>query len=247
MEKVLIGTFDAKTAQDKLRLEERAELAKRLKENGIPYQIVQSEWPRDCFVNFNGRVYTRKDHGFYADGGYILPNRDLTFACSAVSQGENGEIDSPELRFKKLKSLYRNAQVMPAPNPLLNRFISPHIDLVLLPLMERGVLFADQNYFDENKQDIDGLPNRHGLRMELLAQDYTNPTWPCNTLILRRGEEIIAVTNEHANSGLIPKLARLGVKVITTPFSHNCRVGGSVACATNTIPEGYREVKKILF
>lgn len=237
MEKTIIGLPTLNGNSNKAQLEERLNLICAFEKAGIPFIKTSVEWPRDLFINFFGKVYTRGKYGLYADAGYIIPTPSITLVCSEVSVNENEQRDSPEERYKKLSGLYGKVQILPPPERRLNKFISPHLDLVLLPIPEKEILFVDRTYYQKNKEEVDTATERCGLKVETVGQDYNSPSWPCNTYLVNNGQEIIAFTNSEGNSQFIRRLSQLGIKVFGVPFSRNCAIGGSIKCATNSIPQ----------
>ena len=57
--------------------------------------------------------------------------------------------------------------------------------------------------------------------------------------MIKNNGRIIVATNNINNKGFISSLRDYGLDVIDVPFEANCSSGGSVHCATNTIPENY--------
>ena len=155
MEKVLVGRIDPKNEAENNILLERIMLLEALQNNGIDTVNVDCKWPRDYFVSHSGKMYKRKNYGFYADGGYILNNPEFTLACSDVSFNEDMYIDTPEERYKLLQNLYgENVFILPPPDKSLNFNLSPHIDLVVLPIPEKKLLFVDFMYYRANHESL---------------------------------------------------------------------------------------------
>lgn len=221
---------------------ERKRLAKALEKNTINYKIVNSKWPRDDFVNHNGKIFSRDKYGFYADGGYILNNSEFTLACSEVSSEvpsiPNSFKDNSEKRYSKLQDLYgKDIFILPAPDLSWNQDMSPHIDLVVLPIPEIGTVFTDSRYYEEiAKDEIDNLSEKYQLKVSKVDNDYENPSYPCNSLILRQSKNPKVIVNSKGNKRFIDNLEKRGLETIAVPFSNNCFKGGGIRCATNTIP-----------
>src|SRR3989344_6444566 len=151
MKKVLVGKFEAENKVEEKMLLERRILLESLQSNGIDAVNIDCKWPRDSFISHSGKVYKRKNYGFYADGGYILNNLEFSLACSEVSFNEDMYTDIPEERYKLLQNLYgENVFILPPPDKSLNFNLSPHIDLVVLPIPERKLLFVDFMYYRTN-------------------------------------------------------------------------------------------------
>jgi len=76
-----------------------------------------------------------------------------------------------------------------------------------------------------------------------VENDYSKPSYPCNSLIIKKDGRIIVITNETDNKRFISRLLKdYDLDVIAVPFEVNCANGGSVHCATNTItiPDNYK-------
>jgi hypothetical protein len=240
MEYVLVST-KPKGHNDKMTAEmmqERENLIRILDEAGIANKPVNVDWIRNYFVNKQGNILARKKYEFYADGGYILTNPKFTLACADVNIVDNKVIHNTEERAKILNLLYKNCFILPSPDLTLNDSMSPHIDLVVLPIYEKNLLFVDSFYYNNlAKESINNLVNKYSLKLELLYNDYSCPSYPCNSLTLRNGGDISIIACEKGNDAFFSKLKEYGIRRIPVPFSTNCAAGGSIHCATNLLPE----------
>ena len=240
MDKVLVGKFEAENKVEEKMLLERRILLEALQSNGIDAVNIDCKWPKDSFISHSGKVYKRKNYGFYADGGYVLNNDEFTLACSEVSFSDDMYTDTPDERYKLLQNLYgKNIFILPPPDKSLNFNLSPHIDLVVLPILERKLLFVDFMYYRTNHESLGLLCDKYNLTLKIVPNDYSKPSYPCNSLLIRNNGRISVVTNEINNKNFILTLRDYGLDIIDIPFEANCANGGSVHCATNTIPENY--------
>jgi hypothetical protein len=248
MDTVLVGVFEPKNNIEREMMHERRSLIEKLNETKVPCIAVHSIWPRDDFICHKSNVYFREKYGHYADGGYVRAYPDFTIACAGVSENEErGFADSPEQRIARLRSLYGpNIQIVPNPDYTLNDELRPHSDMVIFPITDKKIVFVDQIYLTAHRELIENFAQRYKLEIRGIKNDYDNPSWPCNTLSLRNGAGLVNVTNQTHNEAFIGQLQSLGHKVIGVPFMNNCRKGGSVHCATNTIPgEKLPELREI--
>lgn len=235
---LLVGAFRPLNNEEDDMMCEREQLLDILEENSIPYEKVDYPWPRDLFVSFKGKVLEDKHHGKYADGGFITVRPEFTLVCAEVSKkAAPFERDNPEKRHEKLLNLYGpNFYILPTPNVKLNDSMSPHIDLVVLPVPERGVLFADRRYTMDNRRAIFDICDKLSLNLELVDNDYKNPTWPCNSVIINDDGKLFALTNSDQNEIFMSRLRAYGITPLAVSYSKNCEQGGSTFCSTNTCP-----------
>jgi hypothetical protein len=238
MDLVLVGVFEPKDESEREMLEERVSLIAKLESHKVPFLAVDSIWPRDDFVFFNNKLLSRKIYGHYADGGYVRSYPQFTVACAGVSEDENsGKTDSTDDRLRKLRKLYgKNIQIIPDPNYTLNDELRPHSDMVIFPIPDKRLVYVDAIYYKENNDAIDNFSKRFNLGVRTVFNNYGVPSWPCNTLSIKDENRTINITNIVGNGDFIHQLEELGNKVISLPFMANCKRGGSVNCATNTIP-----------
>jgi hypothetical protein len=236
---IILGKPNEDSAIGKQIIKERKQLIEKLEKNKIPFEIVNKKWPRDYFVNHLGNIYTKKQFENYGDGGFILNYPEFTLACSEVYKNEDGRSKhSVEKRHEILKELYgNNLQIFSSPDLRLNRELSPHIDMVLLPIPQRKVLFVDKNYYRSNKKDITRFCEKNSLKIELVINNYETPSWPCNSLLFGEDGDLTAITNSNSEKSFNSRLKNYDIKIIDIPFMSNCFKGGSIHCATNTVPE----------
>jgi len=245
---LVIGIIKPVNHEEDDMMHERQQLLDLLEQNSIPYDKVEHPWPRDLFVSFNGKILEEKEHYRYADGGFVIVRPEFTLICDEVSKKAiiSGR-DKPEKRYEKLINLYGpNFHILPAPNVKLNEAMPPHIDLVILPIPERGVLFADRRYTMDNRRTITNLCNKLNLNLELVDHDYKNPSWPCNSVIINNDGRLFAITNSDKNEHFISRLNSYGITSLATPYSANCQQGGGIFCSTNTCPrDKFSQVEKL--
>ena len=238
MQTIVVGNFEA-TGIDREHhlkmLAERADLTNSLKQANIPFELTDTQWPRNSYVLFNGKRLDKEQLQLYADGGYILSHPRFTLACAEVSNPECLPKDDPNIRYQKLQELYgKDIFILPSPDLSLNDHMSPHIDLVVLPIHQKKILFVDHKYYFEiAKKEVDRVIQETKYKLIILPSNYQIPSFPCNSLIVEDREGLVAVTNSDRNRQFIDLLKAQGVKVIAVPFSANCSRGGSVHCATN--------------
>jgi hypothetical protein len=191
------------------------------------------------------KLHLSSKNRFYADGGYIVHRPEFTLACANVSFDRGKTKHGSEERFKRLKRLYGNdIFILPSPDLGWNLNLSPHIDLVVLPIPEAGVIFVDKQYYNQNAHEsIDNLCTRFGLKLEIVDNDYARPSYPCNSLVVTKGTDPLVITNSTGNEGFLRKLDDYCIEYLAVPFSNNCANGGSIHCATNALPE--RRLKEI--
>ena len=229
---------------------ERRELMRLLSDFGIPYKPVSVSWPRNSYVFHDNRIYTRKEHSYYADGGMILAYPNFTLASSDVSLFPRqkdphslGEV------MNKLERLYgENVAVLPSPRHVSAKYADHigDIDLVLLPIPERGVLFVDESYDHGAQRSVDEVCERFNLKKQLVSQDGFRPCWPCNSFIFKT-ENISMIANSASGSDFLNRIRDLGIELITLPFSGNNYYNGSIRCATNSLPKNYpRNIESLL-
>jgi hypothetical protein len=220
---------------------ERLVLRNTMESVGVPIVPVEVSWPRDYLVSHKGKVHLKKERGFYADGGYVLSRPNFTMICADVSRDWDGnDIDSIDVRTAKIKSMYgENAFVFAAPDPDMDPAICPHIDLMMLPIVERKILFVDAKYLSRHKVAIDQFSSRNSLEVRQVGDNYNKRSWPCNSFIYNNGHDIYAFVEKEVPNDFTHTLADLGITVIRVPFINNCSTGGSVHCATNSVPLKY--------
>jgi len=237
-EMLIVGIIEpTNSTQDKM-VSEREQLLDILNQNSIPCRKVEHNWPRDLFVSFKGQILEERDHYRYADGGHIVVRPEFTLVCAEVGKLATFERDKPEERYEKLLNLYGpNFHILPSPNTKLNNSMCPHIDLVVLPIPERGVLFADRRYVMDNRRVIPDLCDKLSLNLELVDNDYKNPSWPCNSVIINNDGKLFAITNSDQNESFMSRLNAYGITPLAVPYSENCMQGGSIHCSTNTCPQ----------
>ncbi len=250
---VIVGTFQPTTREQETALNERAELMKQIIKMSVSQRRVREMWPRDTFVFHNGCIHKQSQHGNYADGGFLYTFDGLVMCSRAISDdtfhlGKEDACSSYAERRLKLWRLYHErADVLPSPNLKKNPNIVPHIDYVVLPVPQRNVLFVDEDYFLENEKDIRSFCSRRGFAIETVYNDYENPSWPCNSLVLQSSHGLIAFVNQDSDGRFIYSLQHPGIKPIEIPFSTNCSLGGGIHCATNTVPRAYIDKALELF
>lgn len=239
METLLVGMIEPSNKTVEAMMKERQGLLDLLARTSIPHRKVENIWPRDLFVSFKGEIYENEKQGRYADGGFIIVRDDFTLVCDKVSKGLVAyEEDDYHERFEKLTKLYgSNFHILPSPDIKLNQAMSPHIDLVLLPVPERKVLFADRRYNYDNPGVLRSLCRSLDFNLELVDHDYKNPSWPCNSVIVNHNGKLFALTNSIGNEDFTSRLMDYGIAPLAVPFYANCKEGGSLHCSTNTCGE----------
>jgi len=250
---LLIGLFEPSSSHahdvETEMLNERLNLIHKLEARQIKYVAVNEMWPRDTFVYHNGKISANRDFGHYADGGYLYAFSGFTVACSGISEDEKtGKIDTSNERLQKLRRLYGDhIDIMPPPNYELNDTLRPHVDMIMLPIPQKNVVFVDRAYYREHSGTVNLFCERHKFDLNLTDNDYQNPSWPCNTEIISAKDNLIAITNSLSNRSFIDKLENIGIEAICVPFGYNCGQGGSVHCATNQVPISHLEGALRLF
>lgn len=221
-------------------LEERKNLVNLFMGLSLPYKTVDSFWPRDFFVSHREKIHLRKKYGNYADGGYVLAFPKFVVALADISRREDDFLDSPDERYERLRHLYGvNTRILPNLNLRLNPNLRQHVDMVLLPIPKRGICFVDRSYYIENRDVLERFGEANEMKLLQVEHDYSKPTWPCNSLILENGGVMFAIVNSDVNSSFRARLVNYDVRPIDTPFFSNCRQGGGIHCATNSVPESF--------
>lgn len=242
-EVVIVGMFKPKGKQEESALKERSNLVRDLTRAHVTHRQVAEMWPRDSFVYHEGFIHRQSQHGNYADGGYLLNFPGLVMCSAAISESEEETRDITGVlayRTLKLWRLYRErAEVLPPPKLNLNETLVPHIDYVVLPVPQKRVLFVDEDYFLENKEDVKKFCANKAYNLETVYNDYENPTWPCNSLVIETQKGLTAFINSDSDGRFVHALERHGIIPIGIPFSTNCRLGGGIHCATNNVPRSY--------
>lgn len=240
---VIVGMFEPRGKHQECALEERRKLIRNLIKLNVSQRRVKEMWPRDSFVYHEGSLHCQAFHGNYADGGFLLNFPSLIMCSDAISEDEAKTRNSSAIlayRQLKLWRLYRErAEVLPSPNLEKNPNIVPHIDYVVLPIPQKKVIFVDEDYFIRYEDDVSRFCDRRGFRFETVYNDYENPSWPCNSLVLETPMGLTAFVNSDSDGRFIHSLESYGIRVVGLPFSNNCRMGGGIHCATNSVPRSY--------
>jgi hypothetical protein len=207
-------------------MREREKLVDAISQVTSKVCTAEVDWAKNYFVSSQNRIYSRKKHGFYADGGHIIPTQRVTFACANVKTEEQ----TPQQRYAKLTTMYGEHVIVPEPGEW-HKSISPHIDLVLLPIPEHDLLFVDTKYYTLHKDCIDVIGKKYQFEICPLPQDYDKPQYPCNSLVIREDDSVFIIGNQHNEFERQLQNKHLEHKLIS--FRTNALSGGSTACATN--------------
>ncbi|MFT4325939.1 MAG: hypothetical protein ACMXYK_00365 [Candidatus Woesearchaeota archaeon] len=236
---VEVGFFNPRNPEEQYMVKERKVLEETLNELGVSCKHSPSKWPRDEYVFSNGTKLQSSEHGFYADGGYVLHNNNLTFVCNKVSETWNGEqTETIAERTEKLRNLYHNnIYMLPSPDPDMDDAICPHIDLMVLPISEKRIVFVDEIYLKRHQSYLTKTMGENKLRIIPVGDTRNQRYWPCNSLLIsdkdNNRNQTVCITAAPENSSFFKTLKEYNILPVRIPFSNNCKEGGSINCATN--------------
>mgnify|MGYP001578883935 FL=1 len=215
-------------------IDERENLVKILDKECFAAKKADVCWPRDCFVNHNGRILKENEHGAYADGGYVVDFPGFILASVVVSFHFG---DSPEERISKLKKIYPDSKIRILNAPYWSTPDIPytaHIDLVVLPIPQRKLLIVDDIYLRNNKKEIEFLLEETGFQFETVPS--CNGQFPCNSLVAEGRDNLIV----FGPPGLGVVLPKYDIRYVELDMRKNFIDGGGVRCATNILPANYK-------
>lgn len=249
MTEIIVGTLDELKEEDfthryeyldfcKMR-DERLLLLKAIENEDFDVTEVPIAWPRDIFNVHNGKVIDIFTYGpRFAEGGNVIPTKNVIIASNHINKGEGGE----ETSISGIRSIYNlEPFFFPPAMEKMKEKHNEHIDPAILPFDQLGILYIDKAYREHNKRKVSEFAERNYFSEIISVGDnYSGPReWPCNSLILEKPSgDLVVFTNKGKKGSYIKgDLSRKGIKTIEVPFMNNTFEGGSVRCATNYLPD----------
>ena len=226
------------------------DIAKALIDEGFEVKTVQTMWPRDHYVYFNGRYVKNASAGSivgnpFAEGGEVLTGTDflLVSDLAYLNRSISGRL-SKEPTYGQIKEAI--ASEGRAHHPEARIHIAPtgyfhggkghvHIDMFTLLLPKKRILMLDTFYGKGagRANEYDAIAESEGLTLMRYDGSQDGVWYPLNAPVLptERGE--IVVVDEKARS-LTTILRDAGVPTLGVEMPQHTYPAGKIRCQTNT-------------
>lgn len=241
------------------RFNELNGLANALSRYGIQTVDVNCLWPRDHFVFHNNKFHTKKQVGYFAEGGALIFGDD--FAIAPITLPLAVKLSEDETR-KKLCNLYDVSRVhfIPVRSGFGHRI--DHIDLSVLLLQSLGKLFVDASLYEKARTRFDKISDTEGL--DCVSMDGFSLNFGANSLdflddsgklivlspkpkynspfvVDEDGLRVLKFTyaDDSLPSALSSVLLGSNATVIDLDFKRFQPSGGSIRCKTNVLPADF--------
>lgn len=241
--------------------EERENLAKTIEELGYTVERVEEYWPRDHWVFWKGKYFTKKEVGRCGEGGYFNLGHDFVIVSEKLLEGKYKA--AREDVYAEVKKYYVQGRAYVAPVGYKPRFMSQifrydelsHIDLTCLLIPSRDLLFVDQSFYDKNKRryknarkifkeiaDVEGL----SLKFYKSDSDESYRYFPLNCLVIPYSQKNELVVINRRTRPFVDLLKEYRIDMAEVDMVDTPKLDGSIRCCTN-VKDGTKSLDDLLY
>lgn len=241
---LLLGKTEDECFQEYQR--ELVGLETLLRQNNVQVaRIPHLAWARDIYAFWNEQfyvtldLYLKDERHPLTEGGALLFGKDYILVSDALPESLN--INKEETA-KKVCDLYKLQETIFVPSPKEK----DHIDMDLLLLPSINALLANEEYYEEHREELSEIAKRKKLSLIQIPMAYASlpeiphiQVYPANSLEIenKTGELLIFTAKPDGASPLHQALDEYrNVRIIEVPFTLHCASNGSIRCRTNFAP-----------
>ncbi|MFH1637685.1 MAG: hypothetical protein ABIB71_04655 [Candidatus Woesearchaeota archaeon] len=196
----------------------------------LEYEVAECEevWPRDHYAYHNNNYIRACDLDSLGEGGFYAYGRDYVI----ISESAIGRRDDIELLENFLKA---NVHTLDYFQENYNNCTKhwEHIDLTVLPIPQREIIFVDNRHYVQQKKRLHEIAEIE--KQKLVPIVTASKKWPLNSLVLEKEGEAIVITNSLCKM-FTETLKKHDIRTYTVRISKRPGYGGSIRCATNITP-----------
>lgn len=228
-----IETFDVEENKEYIALstvyKEDYGLLKVLEKLECEVVEVHDPWPRDHYAYHDNNYIREFDLDSLGEGGYYAYGKNyIIISEKAIANKDDAELVS--------NFFGANVHILKPIKPLRKSSMIEwgHIDLTVLPVPQRDIIFVDKRHYVQQKKKLHEIAE---MENQKLIPVYTvSKNFPLNSLVLEKNGEAVVITNSSFCRSFIKALAKEDIEVHSVKMYERPKKGGSIRCASNIAP-----------